>query len=133
MLVLVQPETVARATSSPRDTSEDTSAACEKSMQAGSLCCENCFSKNWLAGALRIPEVEAGVHTVGWLDNGLSAPTVARAAAANKVEVTPLNAFTLKLTLPQGLLLGFGAVDDREIRRGVDALAGAIEKSAAAA
>ena len=86
-----------------------------------------------LAGALRIPEVEAGVHTVGWLSDGLSAFTVAQAAAAHEVEVIPLSAFTLKSAVPQGLLLGFGAVDDREIRRGVDVLAAAIERSAAAA
>jgi len=84
-----------------------------------------------LAGALRIPEVEAGVHTVGWLGDGLSAFKVAQAAAAHQVEVIPLNAFTLKSTVPEGLLLGFGAVDDREIRRGVDVLAAVIEKSAA--
>ena len=82
-----------------------------------------------LAGALRSPEVEAGVHTVGWLDDGLNALKAARTAAAHKVEVTPLNAFTLKSAVPQGLLLGFGAVDDREICRGVDVLALAIEKS----
>jgi GntR family transcriptional regulator / MocR family aminotransferase len=86
-----------------------------------------------LAGALRIPEVEAGVHTVGWLGDGLNALKLARTVVAHKVEVTPLNAFTLKSALPQGLLLGFGAVDDREIRRGVDVLAVAIEKSAAVA
>jgi GntR family transcriptional regulator/MocR family aminotransferase len=85
-----------------------------------------------LAGALRIPEVEAGVHTVGWLGAGLSAFKVAQAAAAHQVEVIPLNAFTLKATVPQGLLLGFGAVDDREIRRGVDVLAAVISKSAEA-
>ena len=85
-----------------------------------------------LAGALRIPEVEAGVHTVGWLGDGLSAFKVAQAAAAHRVEVIPLNAFTLKATVPQGLLLGFGAVDDREIRRGVDVLAAVINKSAEA-
>jgi GntR family transcriptional regulator/MocR family aminotransferase len=82
-----------------------------------------------LAGALRIPEVEAGVHTVGWLGDGLSALKVARAAAAHEVEVIPLSAFTLKATIPQGLLLGFGAVDDREIRRGVDVLAAVINES----
>ena len=40
------------------------------------------------------------------------------------------SAFTLKAPVPEGLLLGFGAVDEREIRRGVEVLAIAIEKSA---
>jgi hypothetical protein len=54
-----------------------------------------------LAGALRIPEVEAGVHTVGWLGDGLNALKVARTVVAHKVEVTPLNAFTLKSAGPR--------------------------------
>jgi GntR family transcriptional regulator / MocR family aminotransferase len=86
-----------------------------------------------VCGVLRIPEVEAGVHTVGWLADGLDAATVAQVAAANNVEVAPLNAFTLKSPVPQGLLLGFGAVDHREIRRGVEVLAAVIEKSTKAA
>jgi GntR family transcriptional regulator/MocR family aminotransferase len=84
-----------------------------------------------LAGALRIPEVEAGVHTVGYLNNGISAAAVARTAAKDNVEVIPLEAFALKAPVPEGLLLGFGAVDDRELRRGVDVLAAAIGKPVA--
>jgi GntR family transcriptional regulator/MocR family aminotransferase len=86
-----------------------------------------------LAGALRIPEVEAGVHTVGYLSNGIRAEAVARTAARDNVEVIPLEAFTLKAPVPEGLLLGFGAVDDRELRRGVDVLAATIEKPVAKA
>jgi hypothetical protein len=89
--------------------------------------------KRQLCGVLRIPEVEAGVHTVGWLADGLDAATVARLAAVNNVEVAPLNAFALKSPVPQGWLLGFGAVDHREIRRGVEVLAAVIEKSTKAA
>jgi GntR family transcriptional regulator/MocR family aminotransferase len=81
-----------------------------------------------LGGALRIPEVEAGVRTVGYLNKGLCADAIARAAGRDKVEVVPLKAITLKAPVPEGLLLGFGAVDDRELRRGVDVLASAIEK-----
>jgi len=84
-----------------------------------------------LGGALRIPEVEAGVHTVGYVDKGMSAEAVARTAAGNNVEVIPLKVFALRAPLPEGLLLGFGAVDDRELRRGVDVLAAALEKPAA--
>jgi len=84
-----------------------------------------------LGGAMRIGEVEAGVHTVGYLNHGISAVEVARLAARDNVEVVPLQAFTLKAPVPESLLLGFGAVDDRELRRGVDVLAAAIEKPVA--
>lgn len=84
-----------------------------------------------LAGALWIPEVEAGVNTVGYLNKGINADAVAQSAARHNVEVMPLKAFALKAAVPEGLLLGFGAVDDRELRRGVDVLAAAIEKPVA--
>jgi DNA-binding transcriptional MocR family regulator len=84
-----------------------------------------------LTGALRIQEVEAGLHTVWWLQHRFIATTVARAAAVKKVEVIPVSAFALKAKVAEGLLLGFGAVDHWEIRRGVDVLAAAIDKSAA--
>jgi GntR family transcriptional regulator / MocR family aminotransferase len=79
-----------------------------------------------LAGVLDIPEIEAGVQTVGWLGEGLNAAAVAKVAAALGVEVLPLSRFVLEIPRPEGLLLGFAAVDAREIRRGVDALARAL-------
>jgi GntR family transcriptional regulator/MocR family aminotransferase len=81
-----------------------------------------------LGELLTIPETEAGVNTVGWLGKGLSAEAIARVAAERKVEVIPINRFALKKRMPEGLLLGFGAVDDRELRRGVKDLADAIER-----
>jgi len=79
-----------------------------------------------LAGLLDIPEIEAGVQTVAWLGEGLRAETVAKAAAELGVEVVPLGRFVLEASRPEGLLLGFGAVDAPEIRRGVHALARAL-------
>lgn len=83
-----------------------------------------------LGEVLTIPETQAGVNTVGWLANGLNAEAVARAAAERNVEVIPINRFALEERTPEGLLLGFGAVDDRELLRGVEDLAAAIERCA---
>jgi GntR family transcriptional regulator/MocR family aminotransferase len=80
-----------------------------------------------LGELLTIPETEAGVNTVGWLRKGLSAEAVARAAAERNVEVIPIGQFVLQKRRPEGLLLGFGAVDDRELLRGVKDLAEIIE------
>jgi DNA-binding transcriptional MocR family regulator len=66
---------------------------------------------------------------VGWLGKGLNAEAIARAAAERNVEVIPINRFALKKRRPEGLLLGFGAVDGRELLRGVKDLADAIETS----
>jgi GntR family transcriptional regulator/MocR family aminotransferase len=79
---------------------------------------------------LTIPETEAGVNTVGWLGNGVNAEAVAQAAVERRVEVIPINRFALKDQMPEGLLLGFGAVEDRELLRGVEDLAAAVESCA---
>ena len=80
-----------------------------------------------LAGLLELSSVEAGLRTVGWLQGGISAERVARAAAARDVEAVPLNRCAYGRSPRNGLLLGFAAVDGKELRRGVEELARALE------
>jgi GntR family transcriptional regulator/MocR family aminotransferase len=81
-----------------------------------------------LAGSLEIPFVEAGLRTVGWLQNGILAEQAAQAAAKYDVEVLPLSRYAYGRSERNGLVLGFAAVDARELRRGVEQLARALEK-----
>jgi GntR family transcriptional regulator/MocR family aminotransferase len=93
-----------------------------------------------LAGLLDISSVEAGLQTVGWLPRGTSGESATRAAAARNVEVIPLSwyqrgratglASSLIQPGQEGLQLGFAAVDPREIERGVQDLARALETAA---
>jgi GntR family transcriptional regulator/MocR family aminotransferase len=77
---------------------------------------------------LEIPDVEAGLQTVGWLARGISAKQAAHEAAKHEVEVIPLSRYFSRVRSGrQGLLLGFAAVDTRELRRGVEQLARALE------
>jgi GntR family transcriptional regulator / MocR family aminotransferase len=81
-----------------------------------------------LAGLLKISTIEAGLQTVGWLGQGIKAESAAIAAKKYNVNVTPLNGYSWKKTsLPQGLQLGFAAIDEKEIRRGVRDLAAALK------
>jgi GntR family transcriptional regulator/MocR family aminotransferase len=80
-----------------------------------------------LAGLLEISEIEAGLQTVGWLRAGIDGESATRAAAARDVEVFPLSRYTQGRVAREGLQLGFAAVDAREIRRGVQDLATALE------
>jgi len=80
-----------------------------------------------LGGLLEISGIEAGLQTVGWLRGGLGEERVAAAAAMRDVEVTPVNRYSLGKPVPDGLQIGFAAVDAKEIRRGVEELAIAIE------
>lgn len=80
-----------------------------------------------LSRVLEIPPVEAGLRTVAWLKPGVSAEKAARAAAAHDVDVLPLGRYAYGRSKPNGLVLGFAAIDAREIRRGVERLARALK------
>ncbi|HEY2038444.1 MAG TPA: PLP-dependent aminotransferase family protein [Edaphobacter sp.] len=90
--------------------------------------------KKRLEGALEISEIEAGLQTMGWLAKEFDGRTVAKAAAGRGVEVIPLEEFyrspqEFKKQERDGLQLGFAAVGPREIRRGVEELASALEEA----
>lgn len=82
-----------------------------------------------LAGLLQLTDIEAGLRTVGWLQGGISAERAAQAAAEREVEVVPLSRYAYGRTKRNGLVLGFAAVDAKELRRGVEELARALEGS----
>jgi GntR family transcriptional regulator/MocR family aminotransferase len=81
-----------------------------------------------LKGLLEIPSVEAGLRTVGWLRQGIKAEDAAKKAAERDVEVVPLSRYAYGRMRREGLMLGFAAVDGRDIRRGVEGLARALEE-----
>jgi GntR family transcriptional regulator/MocR family aminotransferase len=83
-------------------------------------------AKEKLSGALEISSVEAGLQTVGWLKGGIRAERIAEQAAGHKVEVVPLSRYVSGRSRLNGLILGFAAVDPRELRRGVEELAGIL-------
>jgi GntR family transcriptional regulator/MocR family aminotransferase len=80
-----------------------------------------------LAGLLEIPAVEAGLRTVAWLQGGILAEQAAEAAGKYDVEVVPLGQYAYGRARRDGIVLGFAAVDARELRRGVEQLASALE------
>ena len=82
-----------------------------------------------LGDLLQIQAHPAGIHLVGWLSAGLDDTAVSREAARLGVEAQPLSAFCFKKggqSLRSGLVLGYGAHDGREIKRGMSKLAQAI-------
>jgi GntR family transcriptional regulator/MocR family aminotransferase len=80
-----------------------------------------------LLGLLEISTVEAGLQTVGWLKGRITAERAAAAAAGRDVEVVPLNRYAAGRAPKNGLVLGFAAVAPKELRRGVEQLAIALE------
>jgi GntR family transcriptional regulator/MocR family aminotransferase len=80
-----------------------------------------------LRGLIEIIGVEAGLQVAGWLADGIDDESAARAAARHRVEVVPLSAYSRRRIHRQGLQLGFAAVDEQEISRGITALARTLE------
>ena len=84
-------------------------------------------SRAQLKGLLELINIEAGLRTVGWLQGKISDERAAQAAAERDVEVVPLSRYAYGRINRQGLVLGFAAVDARELKRGVQDLAQALE------
>ena len=79
-----------------------------------------------LDGLVEISNVEAGLQTVGWLLQGQDAEATAQAAAERDVELVPLRRYAFGRTSSRGIVLGFAAVEPRELRRGIEELAGVL-------
>ncbi len=80
-----------------------------------------------LDGLVEISNVEAGLQTIGWLREGALAEDVATAAAKKNVEVIPLRRYAFGRARGDGIVLGFAAVEPRELRRGVEELASVLK------
>ncbi|MEP6925464.1 MAG: PLP-dependent aminotransferase family protein [Pyrinomonadaceae bacterium] len=83
-------------------------------------------TKRKLAGLLDVAPAEAGMHLVGWLPEGICDQAAAKRAAAHGVEVTPVSSYRLSKICDNGLLLGFAAFDETQIKDGVRRLAVAL-------
>ena len=83
-----------------------------------------------LSGLLEIPDIEAGLQTVGWLCGRIDPEAATEAAARRNVEVSTLARNYRGRVQRPGLQLGFAAVDTGEIRRGVRELGIALEQTA---
>jgi GntR family transcriptional regulator / MocR family aminotransferase len=86
-----------------------------------------------LAGRTEIAGANAGVHLVLWLI-GLSSgalPRLVARAAAEGVGVYPIAPYYLRPPTRQGLILGYGSLDEEKIREGIRRLRLALDDVAA--
>ncbi|GAA5126401.1 PLP-dependent aminotransferase family protein [Luteolibacter yonseiensis] len=72
---------------------------------------------------LVLQPAQAGLQTIGWLADGRDDVEFCRAAQGCGVAVLPLSAWALRWKQRSGIQVGFAAVGQEEIRRGVRALA----------
>lgn len=80
-----------------------------------------------LAGLLHVQPVDTGMHLVAQLaDGSLDDIAVSRRAHAAGLEVSPLSLYCIDRQLPPALLMGFAAVDQREMAGALDTLRGVL-------
>jgi GntR family transcriptional regulator/MocR family aminotransferase len=79
-----------------------------------------------LAEWLELPRIEAGLQTTARLRQGIPGDRAVTAAAERGVEAISLARYCRDGARMQGLVLGFAAVDAKEIGRGVRQLASAL-------
>ena len=80
-----------------------------------------------MKGVVRLPQIQAGLNTPAYLLNGMSSREAADRAAEQNLEAWPLDRLSLRRRDLRGVLLGFAAFTEREIRTGVLGLAKALE------
>ncbi len=101
-----------------------------RDMYASRLAALQHQARRYLAGLLDVSPVQAGLNTAGFLRNGMVSRQAEEVAANHGIEAPGLDRFTLGRKQVEGLLLGFAAFDEREIRRGIVTLAAALEQGA---
>jgi GntR family transcriptional regulator/MocR family aminotransferase len=79
-----------------------------------------------LKGAVEVHSHEAGMHVIAWLAKGMSDSVVSRRARELGVEAPALMTYRAKPGGRPGLVLGYAAYAEREIRAAVEKLAAAL-------
>jgi GntR family transcriptional regulator/MocR family aminotransferase len=82
----------------------------------------------YLDGLAVVGPTEAGMHSLAWLQS-IDDVAASRTAAEENLEAAPLSAFCGDVTLPDALVLGYGAVTPRQIRVATEALGRALERA----
>ena len=75
-----------------------------------------------LGELLKVAPAEAGMHLIGWLPEGAPDREIAACALRHECVIRPLSWFALQRRLSPGLVLGYAAFDEQQIRRGVHRL-----------
>jgi GntR family transcriptional regulator / MocR family aminotransferase len=84
-------------------------------------------SRRILGNRLEVANAATGMRTVAWLKGHLSEASVVQRARGLGLELSGLSVYTMQHTPAPGLMLGFAGCNPRELRRGISALASALE------
>ena len=79
-------------------------------------------ARNKLGRWLDVVPTDTGLHTIGWLRQGLIGAEVSDAADRRGITLAPISRFCLEPNCAEGLVVGFSGITPALIRRGVDDL-----------
>lgn len=79
--------------------------------------------KKRLGDVLQIEPAEAGMHLIGWLSENFDDRKICRRAAQLNLNITPVSDYRNIKSKRGGLLLGYTAFDEKQIKEGVRKLA----------
>lgn len=78
---------------------------------------------------LEVSPGQAGIHVVGWLRNEADDTEACEQASVRGIVTLPLSSFCLERPRRGGLILGYGAIGNKQIREGAQLLAAALRSS----
>ncbi len=87
------------------------------------------YAELHLAEFLELSKVEAGLQTVAWLRDGLKADRSASFASKRRIDVVPISRYSHTYVMPEGLQIGFAAVNEQAIKLGILELRKALRSS----
>ena len=83
--------------------------------------------KKHLAGKLEVKNLVAGMHIVGWLPDGITDKSVAERAAEVGIKLGTISSHLLTEEKRDGLILGYTAINEKQIKKGVRQLGEILE------
>lgn len=84
-----------------------------------------------LSGFMEVSKADAGMHLVGWLPEGVCDKAISQKAAEQGFRVAPVSNYYLNKPERNGLLLGYTAFNEKQIRDGVRILRTILESAEA--
>lgn len=81
------------------------------------------------AGMIDLPPSEAGMHLIGWLPPNANDYEISQLTLGHGIELPPLSAYSTRPLLRSGLLFGYSALKEVEIRDNIQKLAKLLIRS----
>ncbi|MEP6923032.1 MAG: PLP-dependent aminotransferase family protein [Pyrinomonadaceae bacterium] len=76
-----------------------------------------------LAGLLEVKKADAGMHLIGWLPETVDDQIIAEKADQHQLILQPVSAYSVRNLTRGGLLLGYTAFNEKQIKQGIEKLA----------